>query len=681
MMPRGRALALAFVLSAAVAAPAQQAPTPPFTSGITDAGSLKRAIDERISRARTLLDALLAVKGARTVANTLAPYDELLDELNTASGQVAIMMDLHPDAAVRQAAEDLDRAVSGLLDEIPLRTDVYAALKAVDVRRADAATRFYVTRELRDFGRAGVDKPEATRARLRELRDQLTQAMAEWGRNIREGSRMVTAATADLDGLPADFIARHKPDASGSITLTTSAADGRPVLMYAKNEELRRRMLVATYNVAAPENIAVLDRILRVRADIARILGYRNWAAYDAQVRMAGDEKAVSAFIDRIVDAARPRTTRELAELARLKQQERPGSRLNPWDRLYYSELVRRSSYDFDSQALRPYFAFDRVFEGALRVTGTIFGLTYRRVTDVPVWHPSVRVYEMSDGASLVGRVYFDLHPRANKAAGGATTLTVRPGRKGRTIPEAVLWASLPGGQANDPGLMTHDEVRTLFHEFGHVVHRLSGGHQPWQGLSSLAMERDFTEAPSQMLEEWVWDPKTLATFATHYQTGEPIPAALVEQMRRASEFGQGIEVSQQMVLARVALSLHDREPDTIDQNALWKQIQARYVEIPFIDGTARQASFPHIGQAGYASAYYTYMWSLVIGKDLFSRFEGRDLMQPGLARKYREIVFLPGSSRTATDVVTEFLGRPFNADAWEKWLNGGSRSTDRPPR
>ena len=668
------ALALAFVLAGALPALAQQAPTAPFTSGITDAASLKRAIDERISRARTLLDAMLAVKGARTVANTLAPYDELLDELNTASGQVAIMMDLHPDAAVRQAAEDLDRAVSGLLDEIPLRPDVYAALTAVDLRRTDAGTRFYVARELRDFRRAGVDKSEATRARLKDLRDQLTQAMAEWGRNIREGLRTVTATPADLDGLPADFIARHKPDGNGIITLTTSAADARPVLMYARNEELRRRMLVATYNVAAPENIAVLDRIVRVRADIARILGYRNWAAYDAEVRMAGDEKAVSAFIDRVVDAARPRATRELAELARVKQQERPGSSLNPWDRLYYAELVRRSSYDFDSQALRPYFAFDRVFDGALRVTGTIFGLTYQRVTDVPVWHPSVRVYEMRDGASLVGRVYLDLHPRANKAAAGATTLTVRPGRKGGTIPETVLWASLPGGQPDDPGLMTHEEVRTLFHEFGHVVHRLSGGHQPWQGLSSLAMERDFTEAPSQMLEEWVWDPKTLAMFATHYKTGEPIPAALVEQMRRASEFGQGIEVSQQMVLARVSLSLHDREPGAIDQSSLWKQIQARYVDIPFIDGTARQASFPHIGQAGYASAYYTYRWSLVIGKDLFCKFEGRDLMQPGLARKYREIVFLPGSSRTATAVVTDFLGRPFNADAWEKWLNGGSK-------
>ena len=653
-------------------------PTAPFTEGITDAASLRRVVDARMARARQLLDGLLAVEGQRTVANTLEPYDELLGELFTAGGQVAVMAELHPDAAARDAAEELERSVNALLDEIPLRTDVYEALRAVDISRADAGTRYFVTRELRDFTRSGVDKPEATRTRLKELRDQLTQAMTEFARNIREGSRTITGVTvAQLDGLPKDFIARHTPDASGTLTLTTNAVDQRPVLMYAKDAELRRRMLVATYNVAAPENVAVLDRILRARGEIARILGYRNWAAYDAEVRMAGDEKAVSAFIDRVVAAARPRAARELAELTRRKQQDAPAPSerqrvegFNPWDRLYYSELVRRSSYDFDSQALRPYFAFPRVLDGVLKVTGTIFGLTYRPVTDVPVWHPSVRVYEVRDGNQLVGRLYLDLHPRQNKSAGGAFTTTVRHGRAGHSIPEVVLSANLPGNQPNDPGLMTHDDVRTLFHEFGHVVHRLSGGHQRWQSLSSIALERDFTEAPSQMLEEWVWDPKTLATFATHYQTGQPIPAALVQQMRRASEFGQGIEVSQQMVLARVSLSYHDRDPAAVDQSALWKDIQNRTGDIPFIDGSTRQASFPHIGQAGYASAYYTYMWSLVIGKDLFSTFDGRDLTQTGIARKYRDAIFVPGSSKTAADLVSDFLGRPFNSDAWEKWLN-----------
>ena len=275
---------------AADQATAQQAETTPFTTGITDAASLTRVVDTRISRARMLLDSMLAVKGARTVANTLAPYDELLDELSTASGQVGIMAALHPDAATRDAADELDRAVNALLDEIPLRTDVYEALKAIDLRGADAPTRYYLARELRDFGRAGVDKPQATRAQLQQLRDQLTQAMTEFARNIREGTRQVADLTAsDLEGLPADFIARHPASASGAITLTTRDVDARPVLMYATSGDLRRRMMVALYNVAAPENVAVLDRILRTRGEIAGLLGYRNWAAYDMQVRMAGD--------------------------------------------------------------------------------------------------------------------------------------------------------------------------------------------------------------------------------------------------------------------------------------------------------------------------------------------------------------------------------------------------------
>ena len=672
-MKRSRILVAVLLLVATAApAPAQQRPdATPFTQGIVDAGSLERVVEDRLARSRRLLDEMLGVKGARTVANTLRAYDALSGELYTAGSQARVMAALHPEKSVRDKGEELNRAVSAFAAELPLRADVYAALAAIDLSGADAKTRYYIERELKEFRLAGVDKPEATRKKIQALRDELTALMDEFARNIAEKPRQVVVkSVAELEGLPADFIARHAPRENGVITLSSDAIDQRPVLTYAKNEDLRRRMLLAAGNVAAPENVAVLDRILRVRFELAGLLGYPNWAAYDAASRMAGDVKTVSDFIDRVVAVSGPKAAREVEQLAKRKQQDVPGAALNLWDRQYYSELVRRSSYTFDSQAVRPYFAFANVLPGVLDVTATIFGVTYRSVADVPVWHPSVRVYELRAGGDLVGRIYLDLHPRPNKRASGANVATVRYGQQGRIVPEVVLAASLPGAQPGDPGLMTHDEVRTLFHEFGHVVHRLTGGHQPWQKLSSVAMERDFTEAPSQMLEEWIWDPRTLATFARHYQTGEPIPAALVQQMRRASEFGQALDVRQQMVLARVALSAHDRDPRDLDVTAVWKDVHGRYVPIPFLDGTFRQASFPHIGQAGYASAYYTYMWSLVIAKDLFSRFEGQDLTAPGVARRYRETLFVPGSSRPAADVVAEFLGRPFNADAWERWLN-----------
>jgi thimet oligopeptidase len=309
------------------------------------------------------------------------------------------------------------------------------------------------------------------------------------------------------------------------------------------------------------------------------------------------------------------------------------------------------------------------VLKGVLDVSGRIFAVTYRPVEGVPVWHPSVRVYEMLDEGRLVGRVYLDLHSRPNKASNG-NTMTVRQGALGKHIPEAVLVASLPGGRPDDPGLMTHDEVRTLFHEFGHVVHRLIGGHRPWYGMSSTHLERDFIEAPSQMLEEWIWDPQTLATFATHYQTGEPIPATLVMQMRRASEFGQGLDVRAQMVLARASLSYHERDPKRLDTTVVWKDIQNRYMPYPHVDGTYRELAFTHLANPGYASAYYTYMWSLVIAKDLFTGFDVKNLSASGVARRYRDTVFAPGSSKPAATLVRDFLGRPFNATAWEQWLN-----------
>jgi thimet oligopeptidase len=653
-----------------------------FSAGVTDVASLQKAVDARLARAQRLLNDLVAVKDQRTIANTLAPYDELLEEIRTASGHAGLMASVHPDAAMRKAGDDLERKADALEAEISLRTDVFRALQDLRFDGVDPETRYYVERTVRDLRRLGVDRPEATRVRLKGLRDELTVLMAEYLRNIRERGRRFTVPSAnDLDGLPADFIARHKPDASGAITLTSDIVDARPVLTYATSGDLRKRMYIESNTVAHPENVAVLSKMLSVRAEMARLLGYPTWASHDMASRMSGDVKTVSSFIDRVVAAASRKAAREYDELLKAKRAAVPGSALNVWDRPFYGEQIRRRSYAFDSQTIRPYFAASRVLQGVLDVTSRLFAVTYRPVplrgdaasagqaTGVDVWHPSVRVYEMLDDGRVIGRLYLDLYPRSGKAS-NAYTSTVRQGAANKHIPEAVLVASLSGGRPDDPGLMTHDEVRTLFHEFGHVVHRLVGGHRSWFGMSSTHLERDFAEAPSQMLEEWIWDPATLATFATHYQTGEPIPARLVTQMRRASEFGQGLDVRGQMVFARVSLSLHDRDPKRIDSASLFKEIHNRYLPYSHVDGTYRELAFTHLANPGYASAYYTYMWSLVISKDLLTGFDGGNLSAPSAARRYRDTIFAPGSSKPAATLVRDFLGRPFNANAWEEWLN-----------
>jgi thimet oligopeptidase len=215
---------------------------------------------------------------------------------------------------------------------------------------------------------------------------------------------------------------------------------------------------------------------------------------------------------------------------------------------------------------------------------------------------------------------------------------------------------------------MTHDIVVTCFHEFGHLVHSLIGGRHQWVGIGGTNTEQDFVEAPSQMLEEWMWDAPTLATFAKHYQTGEPIPASLVRQMRRASEFGKALAVRQQMVYAQLSLSIHNRDPKRVDSTAIVKELTTKYLPYPSVNGTHFQTSFGQLD--GYSAVYYTYMWSLVIAKDMFARFDRANLLAPGVARKYRDDILAAGGSKPAAALLRDFLGRPFDFKAWEAWLN-----------
>jgi thimet oligopeptidase len=669
-------LAAALVLTPGAIA---QAPAPPaaagigassvpFWTGVTDAAAFERGMDARLANARATLATLSAAKGVRTIENTLRPYDDVQLELDAVGQQAGLIQAVHPDAGFRTAAEKISQRASALNTELSLDRAVFDAIGALDVSGADAETRFYVQRTLRDFRLAGVDKDETARRRIQALRDELTEIGQAFDRNIREDLRTVKTDAHELEGLPRDYIGRHKPDAEGKITLTIDYPDSLPIFSYAKEEDLRKRMFMEYNNRAYPKNIDVLDKMIARRAELARIVGFDNWADYITADKMVLSGKNASAFVDRVVAASAAKAESEFAVLLKRKRQDVPNATsINGWERAYYAELVRKSTYDFDSQSVRPYLAFDRVKQGLLDVTSRLFGVTYRPIPGTPVWDPSVEAYEMLQDGALIGRFYLDMHPRANKY-NHAAEFGIRSGVTGRQIPEAALVCNLPGGEAGDPGLMTHDDVETFFHEFGHLVHALVSGRHQWVGISGINTEQDFVEAPSQMLEEWTWDPATLATFARHYETGAPIPADLVLQMRRAHEFGKALNVRQQMVYARLSLSVYDRDPKTVDTTALVKELTNRYMPYKYVEGTHFQTSFGHLD--GYSAVYYTYMWSLVIAKDLFSQFEAGNLLAPGVARRYRDAILAPGGSKPAAALVQDFLGRPFDFKAWEAWLN-----------
>ncbi len=644
----------------------------PFWMNKPDATAFTKAMDERLARAQTALDRLLAVKGKRTVANTLTLYDEILINLDSAGSQANLMEVVHPDKALRDAAEKVTQKVSSFSTALSLNRGVYDALFGLDVKSEDSATRYYVEKTLRDFRLAGVDKDEATRARITALREELVLIGQDFDKNIRSDARTVTVKNvAELEGLPADYISRHKPDANGVITLTIDYPDSLPVFTYAKNEELRKRMYFAYNNRAYPQNMDVLNRLVSRRYELANLLGFTTWADYITADKMIGNAKNASEFIDKIIAASDAKGKREYQALLKRKQQDVPGATtVNAWEKSYWAEILRRSEYNFDSQQVRPYFAYDNVKKGVLDVTSRLFGVTFKQVKDVPVWHPDVECWEMFENGKLIGRFYLDMHPREDKFK-HAAEFVVRSGVLGRQIPEATLVCNLPGGEANDPGLMEHDDVVTFFHEFGHLIHELLGGRQKWIGIAGTSTEQDFVEAPSQMLEEWTWDHRTLATFAKHYKTGEPIPADLVKQMKRASEFGKALGVRRQMVYAKLSLSIYDREPAQVNTDGLVKQLTAQYEPFPYVEDTHFQTSFGHLD--GYSAVYYTYMWSLVIAKDLFSQFDKSNLLVPGgAALRYRTKILARGGSAPARVMVEDFMGRPIDFKAYEEWLNEG---------
>ncbi len=640
----------------------------PFLHNISTAAEFSAVQEVRLARAQQLLNELTAATGARTVAATLSSYDALLAELDAAGSQASLLEQVHPDSAMRSAAETFTQKISAFGSELSLNRSVYEALRAIDLSGADAVTKFYVEKSLRDFRLAGVDKDDSTRARIKSLRDELVLIGQDFARNIRDDVRIVYAnSVAELDGLPQDYIDRHKPEPDGRIKLTINYPDAIPVFTYAKSEPLRKRMYMEYNNRAFPKNVEVLKRLLAKRYELARLVGFDNYAAYVTADKMVGSEKAASTFIDRIADASEVRSRKEyLQVLARKRQDDPSASVVNSWESGYYAELVRKAEYNFDAQSVRPFFQYDRVKQGVLDVMGTLFDVTFKRNTTAPVWEKSVECWEMFEHDSLLGRFYFDMHPRENKY-NHAAQFNIRSGIEGKQIPEAALICNFPGGIEGDPGLMEHGDVETFFHEFGHLLHSLFAGRQPWIGVSGIQTEWDFVEAPSQLLEEWAWDAATLATFAKQYQTGEPVPAALVRQMKAAEEFGKGITVRQQMAYAKLSLSCYDRKPEEANLDELTKTLRAKYIPFPFVEGTHMYTSFGHLD--GYSAIYYTYMWSLVIAKDFFTQFDQAHMLAPGVAKKYRDTVLAPGGSLPAAELVRRFLGRDVNFDGWQKWL------------
>jgi thimet oligopeptidase len=650
-----------------VSSAAAQITQPTVWAAKPDVAAFEKMENDRLAASQQSVAKLVAVKGQRTIENTLVPFDEAIRQINSTAYLAGLLQQVHPDATFRDHATAMVTRASAAQTALSLNRDVYNALTALDLARADPATRYYVKRQLLEFRLAGVDKDEATRMRIRKLSDQATEEQSMFDRNISDSQKSVEADPSELEGLPQDFIARHKPGPDGKIRITTDYPDALPVLNFGKNDALRRRLYLAFTTRAYPKNQEVLMSLLKTRYEIATLLGYSNWADYNAADKMIVKGQNIGDFIKSVNDAARPLADQEFKMLLAEKQKTNPEAKeVFDYEASYYAELVRRSQYNFDSQSVRPYFPFQQVKQGILDAASDLFRVTFKQEPNVPSWDPTVETWIVLDKSKAIGRFYLDMHPRPGKFS-HAEMAPILDGIRGKQLPEAILVCNFPVPTASDPALMTYDDVETIFHEFGHLMHHILGGQQQWAGISGITMESDFAEAPSQMLEEWIRSPQVLAKFARHYKTGEPIPAELVSRMNRASAFGRAGWVARQNDYTAISYDVYKVKPEEVDLDAVVTNATRQYTTLTPIPGTHMWASFGHLG--GYSSAYYTYLWDKVIAEDFFVQFDHKNLLAGDAPGRYRKLVLEPGGSISANTLVKNFLGRPQNMVALQKWM------------
>jgi thimet oligopeptidase len=651
---------------------AQSSVLDPVYPADLDAPKLARLVNDHLAAAQAAVGRLVAVTGERTAANTLRPFDDARNHEMLAQGLVEIAVNVHPDSAVRAEGLKAQRRVSAFRTGLRADVRVMHAFDALDPTPLAAEERLLRSRVLRDFRRAGTHLDQATRTRLRANWEELDRLGTAFTRNIAEDTTTVLATQEELAGLPPDWIARHRRDAEGRVILTMSYPDFFPVMRYAANRSLRQRMAIGFSNRAWQANRDVLGSLLRVREETAHLLGYPNWAAYQAEVRMAGSIDAVRAFLEQVRRATEPARVRLVGRYReRLRKDDPSVDDLWLGDTGYAAELTRRDEFAVDDRDVRAYLPFAQVKEGLLEITSQAFGLNFRRIT-VPVWHPAVEAYEAREDGRLIGRFYLDLHPRPGKYT-HAAVMALRPGIAGRQLPEVMLVANFPGGELDDPGLMELGDspiaVTTFLHEFGHLLHGLFAVTA--YASTDWPDEHDFIEAPSQMLESLAWSPAVLRRITRHVKTGESIPEELVVRVRNANALDRPISVAREIATSAIALALHDGPADRVNADAITAAAIRTHMGITYPPDAHLATAIEHFGMNDYSATFYTYLWSNVIARDLWSAFDPARPLQPGPWRRYRDTILRPGGSKPAARLIEDFLGRPFEFASWQQWVEG----------
>ena len=619
--------------------------------------------------------AIIAIQDdQRTFQNTIGALDDMMARLDEASNLAVFMAYVHPNAAIREAAQGGNQMWSDWVIDFSKNESLYNAVKSyADTNpELEGEQARMLEHTMRDYRRSGMSLSPDDRAALTEIQKEVGTLSIEFDANIRNDETVIPVTLDELAGVPQDVI-DSLDEVNGVYLVTLDYPTFGPIMDYCSVPATRQKVRWLYSRRAGRKNVVVLEKIIKLRDEASDLLGYDTVADFETEIRMAKNGATVAAFYEKLQPIVRKKAEKDWAELLAAKREDvgDPTAEFHPWDFSYYYEKIKKSKYNVDSQKVQEYLPLQNVMGGLFEITQNLYGIEYREVSEqadqrgTPLWHEDVRLFEVWDSVSgkQLGEFYIDLHPRDNKyshaAQWGLIQHKIWPDGAER-LPVAALVCNFTKPTADKPSLMTHDEVETFFHEFGHCLHTILSETE-LASFAGTSVERDFVEAPSQMFEEWVWTPETLSLFAKHYETGEPMPKELIDGMIAAKNLQSGMKTESQIFLGKIDQAYHTDTDGVVDTTQVAYDIYDDTRMYTHTPGTWFQGSFGHL--TGYQAGYYGYLWSLVYAQDMFQRFQELGMLNPEAGAYYREKILSKGGTKDSLDLIRDYLGREPSMD------------------
>ena len=626
--------------------------------------SVHSELEDALAKAEDSIARAVASASAPSFDETMQPLEDAAAHVATAYGRAGFIGQVHVDPAVRDAGTEAEERINKWRVGVAFRKNLYRAVKAFSrTPEAEALTgerARLLQHWMRDFRRAGQGLKEEARTKLESLRQRLVELEVTFQRNVNEYRDGIEVTREQLAGLPEEYVARLKPgEREGTYLVSLDYPELNPFLEQAHDRGLRRDLFMKHWRRAVDVNRPLLEEALELRRRIAEILGHPTWAHFAMELKMAREPDRVRAFYEQLLPRVEPRIRDELSLMGERLRADGHEGPITAWDWRYYDELLKRTEYGVDQNAVSEYFPLEQVMDGMFAITGEVLGLEYRQIGETRAWHESVRLYEIVDRASgeVLAHFYADLFPRDGKfghAAAFPLVVARRTADGGYVRPVSAIVANVTPPTPERPALLTHNEVETMWHEFGHILH-MSLTRAEFPRFAGAETEWDFVEAPSQIMEHWTWEPSVLNRIARHYRTGEPMPAELLQEMVRARWLNVAVKIGVQAFYGSIDLALH-AEPKAPDLDDALRRSYA-VTGMPYPEGTFLLSGFAHL-MGGYDAGYYGYMWAEVIGDDMFGRFAREGVLSPAVGAEYRREILEPGGSRDGEELVRSFLGR-----------------------